>query len=686
MAVSSAEKFIQRRIDMSTREKHSVISVSPAAALVAVGVVYGDIGTSPMYVMKSIVAGNGGLQNVDPHLVLGALSLVIWTLTLLTTVKYVLIAMQADNHGEGGIFSLYNIVRRYGKPLVALAMIGGAALLADGVLTPAVTVTTAVEGLRSIPAFAALLGTGQGRIIQITLVILAILFLIQRAGTSSIGKAFGPIMAVWFLFLGGMGFYRILGDWTVLQALNPMLALEILVSPYNKMGFFILGSVFLATTGAEALYSDMGHVGKGNIYVSWPLIKICLILNYLGQGAWLIQNVQNTGLYSINDMNPFFEMIPSQLRFLAVLLSTLAAIIASQALITGAFTLVSEACKLDLMPHMQIVYPSRTMGQLYIPLVNTCLWLGCSLLVLYFRSSHRMEAAYGLAITVTMLMTTILLFVFLYCRKKKKVFSFCFLVLFGGLEFVFLFSSLTKFVDGGYVAVALAAVLLLIMYIWYRGTQIEDTQAVYLNVKDYAERLGQLRLDEKIPLFSHNLIYLTKSEKQDTVERDILYSILEKGPKRALAYWFISIRVEDVPYKKEYEVESFGTDYIFRINLSLGFKENQRINVYLRQIVQELMENGELPLQKQRYAVETPGEVGNFRFAIIRKRVVPESDLCTADQRILNAKYAIRHVAGSPDRWYGLENSILAVEYLPLFVKMKASTPIHRKRGAALDE
>ena len=667
---------------MQQIQKHTAITISAAAALVAIGVVYGDIGTSPMYVMKSIMAGNGGLAAMNSQLVLGSLSLIIWTLTLLTTVKYVLVAMQADNHGESGIFSLYSILRRNGKYLVFFAMIGGAALLADGVLTPAVTVTTAIEGLRSIPALDALLGVGQGRIVQITLLIIAVLFLIQRAGTSSIGKAFGPVMMVWFLFLGGLGIYRMGMDLSVLQALNPLLALHVLVGPYNKMGIFILGSVFLATTGAEALYSDMGHVGKGNIYISWPLVKICLILNYLGQGAWLIQHQNDASLYELEDLNPFFQMMPQGIRPVAVLLSTLAAIIASQALITGAFTMVAEACKLDLLPHMQVIYPSHTMGQLYIPLVNSCLWVGCSLLVLYFQSSHRMEAAYGLAITVTMLMTTLLLFVFLKTIKKKTVTAYCFLVLFGGLELMFLFSSLTKFLDGGYVAVTLAALLLAVMYIWHRGTQVEESQAIYLSVDKYKETLKRLRGDETVPCFADNLVYLTKSRYCNFVERDILYSILEKGPKRAKAYWFVNIHVEDVPYKKEYSVESFGTDYIFRVQLNLGFKENQRVNVYLRQIVQELMRSGELPHQQQNYAVQTPGIVGSFRFCIIRKRVVPESELSVSDQNILTAKYAIRHVAGSPARWYGLENSVLAVEYLPLFVKMKANAPLLRKKAA----
>lgn len=664
---------------MKTLKNHGEIPISAAAALVAIGVVYGDIGTSPMYVMKSIMAGNGGLSSMGVELVLGSLSLVIWTVILLTTVKYVMVAMQADNHGEGGIFSLYSIVRRYRKNLIAFAMIGGAALLADGVLTPAVTVTTAIEGLRSIPTFDALLQDGQARIVQITLLIIAVLFLIQRAGTSSIGKAFGPIMMVWFLFLAGMGIYNMSGNLTVLQALNPALALKVLVGPYNKMGFFILGSVFLATTGAEALYSDMGHVGKGNIYISWPFVKVCLILNYLGQGAWLIENQSNKALYYLEDLNPFFQMIPQDMRPIAVLLSTAAAIIASQALITGAFTLVAEACKLDLMPHMQIIYPAKTKGQLYIPLVNTCLWVGCSVLVLYFQSSQRMEAAYGLAITVTMLMTTILLFVYLRQQKKRGMLAYLFLVLFGGLESMFLLSSLTKFVEGGYVAVGLAAVLLAVMFIWYRGTQVEESQAIYLNVEKYADILAQLRDDESLPMFTDNLVYLTKSRYRNFVERDIMYSILERDPKRAKAYWFISINVQDVPYKREYEVESFGTNYIFRVQLNLGFKENQRVNIYLRQIVQDLIQAGELPHQQQRYAVQTPGIVGGFKFCIIRKRVVPESDILAADRGILTAKYAIRHVAGSPARWYGLENSLLAVEYLPLFVKMKATEPLTRK-------
>ena len=423
-------------------KKSTEIPVSLGAAIVALGVVYGDIGTSPMYVMKSIIAGNGGLNTIDDNLILGALSLVIWTVTLLTTVKYVLIALKADNHGEGGIFSLYSLIKKYKAWLIVPAMVGGAALLADGILTPAVTVTTAIEGLRSLPLVYRFLGDEQGRIVMITLAIIALLFFVQRAGTKSIGKSFGPVMSVWFLFLAVSGIANMAGNWEILRAFNPLRGAAILFSPNNQAGVMILGSVFLATTGAEALYSDIGHVGRGNVYASWPFVKVCLILNYLGQGAWLMANKGNTALGTLPDLNPFFQMLPDNIRIFGVLLSTLAAVIASQALITGTFTLVSEAISLDLMPHMRITYPSETKGQLYIPLVNLIMWLACSGVILYFRSSARLESAYGLAITLTMLMTTLLLFMYLRCMKGLKILPFIFLVFFGGMEGIFFLSSL----------------------------------------------------------------------------------------------------------------------------------------------------------------------------------------------------------------------------------------------------
>ena len=634
--------------------------------LVTIGIVYGDIGTSPMYVMKSILEGNGGIASVDSQFIIGSLSLVIWTITLLTTIKYVLIAMKADNHGEGGIFSLYSLVRNYGKWLIVPAMLGGAALLADGVLTPAVTVTTAVEGLRSIESMDRFLGSGQWKVVVITLIIITALFSVQHAGTSRIGKAFGPVMLLWFSFLGITGLSHIVALPVVLKAFNPIYAVRVLLSPANKLGFMILGSVFLATTGAEALYSDMGHVGKASIYFSWPFVKLCLILNYLGQGAWIIQNHTKGALFSIEDLNPFFLMLPEILRPFAVILGAAAAVIASQALITGSYTLVSEAILLDLLPHLEIRYPSDTKGQLYIGLVNSVLWIGCSLVVLYFRSGARMESAYGLAITVTMLMTTVLLCVYLHRLRKKALLAYLMLLVFGGIETVFFISSLSKFMHGGYVTVFLTLLLLALEAIWYRGTQLERKFATRLRIRDHIDSLGMLHSDETIPLLAHNLVYLEGSNDPEVIDRDLLYSILDKDTKRAQAYWFVSVHVLNEPSTMNYELETYGTDYIFRIRLNLGFKCPQRVNVYLRQIVQDLQASGELPNQDKRYSIYGKSTVGTFKFCIIHKSVTTKTELSSMDEFILNAKYAIRKAAGSRERWYGLDTSSLIIENVPL--------------------
>ena len=642
--------------------------VSFGMFLVTIGIVYGDIGTSPLYVMKSILKGNGGIAHVNEDFILGALSLIIWTITLLTTVKYVLIAMRADNNGEGGIFSLYALVKKVAPWLIFPAMIGGAALLADGVLTPAVTVTTAVEGLRSIPAMNRFLGSGQARVVLITLVIISTLFAVQWAGTSKIGKAFGPVMLVWFLFLGATGAMNIFSMPQVLWAFNPAHAVELLVSPYNKLGFMILGSVFLAATGAEALYSDMGHVGRESIYISWPLVKICLILNYLGQGAWLLSSRGDAALASLESLNPFFLMLPGALRPVAVILSALAAVIASQALITGSYTLVSEAIRLDLMPHLKVQYPAETKGQIYIDTVNKILWVGCTFIVLLFRSSARMESAYGLAITVTMLMTTLLLFVYLSRVRGKKALAWGVLIVFGAIETVFFLSSLSKFAHGGYVAVIMALLLLSIMIIWHRGTQLEQKYSVRLKLGDYTENLAALRGDSALPELTQNLVYIGSSDDMETIDRNTLYSILDKDPKRARAYWFLSVHVLDEPNAMNYQVETFGTDYIFRVKLNLGFKNDQRVNIYLRQIVRDLLESGELPPQERKYSIYGPSQVGSFKFLMLRRAVPLMSELSRTDEIILNLKYAVRRAAGSVIQWYGLDTSSVIVEQAPLVI------------------
>ena len=662
------------------KAKSAGIPLSAAMILVTLGVVYGDIGTSPMYTLKAIIAGNGGLATMSEDVVLGALSLIIWTLTLITTVKYVLVAMKADNHNEGGIFALFSLVKRCGRWLIIPAMIGGAALLADGILTPAVTVTTAIEGLRTVDFFYGVIGDNQHIVVAIVICILCVLFFLQKAGTSKIGKAFGPIMTLWFLFLAVAGLPHIFENFGVLRALNPVRGVMFLFDGnLNAAGVMVLGNVFLCTTGAEALYSDMGHVGKPNIYATWPFVKVCLILNYLGQGAWILASNGSADLAAIPDLNPFFQMLPEQIRVFAVVLSTFAAIIASQALITGSFSIVSEAVRLDLMPHMRINYPSETKGQIYIPMVNNVMWVACICVVLLFQTSAHMEAAYGLAITVTMLMTTVLLFTYLSRICHKPALAVPFAVFFGAIEFMFFFSSLTKFFHGGYVTVVIAAAIFLVMYVWRRGTAIERTQTLYLPISKYLDQIFDLSHDEDYPLLADNLVFLTNDSSFDKLDRDILYSILDKQPKRARAYYFLNVQVTEEPFTHEYIVEDFGTDFLFKIQLRLGFKVNQRVNTYLYQIVSGLVERGQLAPQEHKYSIYLePSVVGDFRFCLIRKTLSPETEISGINRRCMEIKYFIRSLCGTPARWYGLENSSLIYEYVPLFSRTKRQHKLTR--------
>lgn len=676
------------RVRKPHKGTHKSIPLSAAMMLITLGIVYGDIGTSPMYTLKAIMCGNGGLNSMSTDTVLGALSLIIWTLTLITTVKYLFIAMSADNHNEGGIFALYALVKRYGKWLIIPAMIGGAALLADGILTPAVTITTAIEGLRTIPFIHAIIGDKQSIVIFITITIICVLFFVQRSGTSSIGKAFGPIMTLWFLFLGISGLLNMSADFTVLRALNPFRGIMFLFNnQINAAGLMVLGNVFLCTTGAEALYSDMGHVGRVNIFATWPFVKACLIFNYLGQGAWILTHNNSLSLAMVDDLNPFFQMIPTELRAFAVILSTFAAIIASQALITGSYSIISEAIRLNLMPHMKINYPSMNKGQIYIPLVNNIMWIGCISIVALFQTSNHMEAAYGLAITATMLMTTILLYTYIADVRHKQVPAIIFAVFFGAIEAMFFFSSLTKFFHGGYFTVIMAAAMFAVMYIWRRATAVERTQIVFLPVAKYIDQLRRLRRDREVPFIADNLVFLSNDSSFDRLDRDILYSILDKRPKRAKAYWFVNINVTNEPYTSEYLIENFGTNFVFKVQLRLGFRVNQRINTYLYQIVSDLVESNQLHPQHHKYSIyREDSNVGDFRFCLLRKVLSPETDISGINRVVVEAKYMIRRMCGSPVKWYGLENSSIVFEYVPLFTRAKQQhrlTRITRPQGAA---
>ncbi|MDR3598697.1 KUP/HAK/KT family potassium transporter [Clostridium sp.] len=666
-------------IKHNTIPKHTDISkLTLSGIIVALGVVYGDIGTSPLYVMQSILEGNGGLKNVSEEFILGALSLIFWTITLLTTVKYVLITLNADNNGEGGIFSLFTLVRHRAKWLIIPAMIGGSALLADGMLTPAVSITSAVEGLELIPSFNATFGTNQNSIIIIVIAIIGILFFIQHFGTDLIGKLFGPVMIIWFFTLALFGIIGLSYDWTLLRALSPHYGIKILFSNENKLGFFILGSVFLATTGAEALYSDLGHVGKNNIYGSWPFVKLCLILNYFGQGAWILWAKKNSVFLRGEGLNPFFQLIPHSFLLFGIIISTLATIIASQALISGSFTLVSEAIKLNLFPRLHTMYPSSSKGQLYMPSVNTTLGIVCIGIVLYFRSSARMEAAYGLSITVTMLMTTILLFNYLLKKKTPFPIALAMLIFFCIIETSFFIANIVKFMHGGFIAALIALAILSVMYIWIKGYYIKMRLLENVPIEDYKEQLNLLRQDTDRPKYTTNLVCLTSSDKPKEIERKIMYSILDKMPKKADVYWFVNIAVTDEPYLAEYSADTFGTSYIVKVQIKLGFRVEQKLNVFLRQISTELVESGEIQIQSRNYTTLPDRKVGDFRFLLILEQLSYESRLNFWEEFILKAKLHIKRYTVTPEKWFGLENSDVDVENVPLFVGVNNNIKLKR--------
>ncbi len=651
--------------------KSSHNKMTLAGILVALGVVYGDIGTSPMYTMSSLVAGNGGLQNISTDFILGSISLIFWTLTIITTTKYVLIALRADNNGEGGIFALYTLVRKKAKWLLIPAMIGGATFLSDGMMTPAVTVTTAIEGLKGLNINNHVLITNQKTVVLVTIIILSCLFFIQRFGTEALGKAFGPIMLLWFTSLAVAGLYRLAGDWSFLRALNPYYAFQTLISPANKNGIFILGSIFLATTGAEALYSDMGHVGRNNIYGSWPYVKICLLINYLGQGVWLNQVKDLVSYQNMDTLNPFFEMVPAPFRLAMTIIATLAAIIASQALISGSYTLVSEATKLKLLPRLRMIYPTNFKGQLYIPAVNNIIWVLCIAIVIYFQNSERMAGAYGLVITITMLMTTILLNAWLLTTKHNRFLSELIIVFFLAIETIFLISNSVKFFEGGYVTFTIACILIMIMIIWQYGELLKNDNTFhreYVSLLAYKRQLKKLSEDDTLPLYTTNLVYLTKIHEGYKVKKDILYSILDKRPKRAKVYWFVTVNVTDNPYTTEYSVDTFGTDYMVNVQLYLGFRMEQKVNFFLRQIVNEMMIKGELPRQPQTYTTIPDRNVGDFSFVLIQEVLSPDTQLNNIKKSIIQARLWLQRYTVTPAIWFGLSYSDVVMERVPLIL------------------
>lgn len=638
---------------MEKEQQHSHHRLSVGGLLIALGIIYGDIGTSPLYVMKAIILSGGNV--INPELVYGGVSCVFWTITLQTTLKYVLLTLQADNKGEGGIFSLYTLVRRKSWWLVIPAIIGGSALLADGIITPPISVSSAIEGLRIIAPHIPT--------VPIIITILTLLFIAQSFGTQLVGKAFGPIMFLWFAMLAVLGVGNILLHPEILKAVNPYYAYRLLVQ--YPGGFWLLGAVFLCTTGAEALYSDLGHCGRQNIRISWIFVKTCLLLNYFGQGAWLTQHFGQA--LSERD-NPFYSVMPDWFLLIGITIATLAAIIASQALITGSFTLIGEAMRLNLWPKVRVRYPTDVIGQIFVPSVNRLLWVGCVAVVLYFRESTNMEAAYGLAITVTMLATTILMGYYLYLRKFSFIIIALFLGVYLTIELSFLVANLIKFPHGGWVSVAIGAALIAVMYTWIRAFYIKRQLTDEVKLDQYIEPLKELSQDDTIPKYSTHLIYMSGADRKNYIESKIIYSIFQKRPKRADIFWFIHVDTTDEPYTREYRVKHIAKNDIIRVDFRLGFRVEQRINLYFRKVVENLVQNKEVDITSRYVSLNKQNIIGDFRFVVLEKYLSLENDLPWKEKIIMQAYYYIKDFTPSEDQWFGLETSSVKIEKVPLVI------------------
>jgi KUP system potassium uptake protein len=643
--------------------KKNLNKVTAPGLLIALGIIYGDIGTSPLYVFNAIIKD----KLIDDILIIGSLSCIIWTITLQTTLKYVIMVLRADNRGEGGTFALYALVRRRYKWLVYPAMIGGAALLADGIITPPISITSAIEGLREMPF---LEDIQTNTIVIIVLIIIAFFFFMQQFGTASIGKMFGPVMFVWFSMLAVLGAAHFMDDLSIFKAFNPYYAINFL-SIYPS-GFWLLGAIFLCTTGAEALYSDLGHCGRGNIRISWIFVKSCLLINYIGQGANLLAH--RKGLTITDEVkaqlqiNAFYDLMPEWFVLVGVAIATVAAIIASQAMISGSFTLISEAMRLNLWPKLKIKYPSDERGQLYIPGINTMMFIGCVGVVLYFQTSSKMEAAYGLAIIITMLATTILYANYMVMHRVKPWLIYVFLIVYATIEISFLIALLLKFTHGGYITLIVAIFMFAMMYLWYRARKIKNRYIEFVRLEQYLPMLQELSNDNSIAKYATHLVYLTSADNPKEIEHKIIYSILNRKPKRADIYWFVHVDTQDDPFTSEYSVDVIIPNEVVRVEFRLGFRMEPHINLMFRNVIENMVANREVNITSRYESLQRNNVVGDFQFIVMEKFLSRDNELPFFEKLIMKLHFWIKDKSLNEERGFGLEQSNVTVEKFPLIV------------------
>ncbi len=647
-------------------ETEHVNKVTTASLLVALGIIYGDLGTSPLYTLRGVVIG----RELNEILLLGSVSLIFWTLTFQTTFKYIILTLMADNDGEGGIFSLYALVRRYGKKLVFITIIGATALLADGIITPPISVASAIEGLTIIK------GLEHIHTVPIVIIILTLLFLFQRFGTQKIGKAFGPIMTIWFLMIFIVGVVSIIQYPAVIKALNPYYG-YLLLTKYPH-GFWLLGSIFLCATGAEALYSDLGHCGIKNIRITWIYVKISLVASYLGQAAWLLKQNSLEDKF-LTDINPFFQMMPSWFLFPSIIIATVATIIASQALISGAFTLISEGMSLNFWPRVTIKQTSNFKGQIYIPSINIILWAGCIFMVIYFKTSTHMEAAFGFSVNIAMLMTTILLFYFLRFKKKWGLaLTYAIIGIFIFIEISFLIVNVIK-IEQRWVFLFFDLSFLITMYVCYYARKINNQFMKSVNLNNYVDKIKELSHDESIPKIATHLIYLSKAKVETQVEDAVINSIFDKKPKRADVYWFMHIRRADEPYTLSYKVIEISDDKVIKVTIKIGFRIQPRTEMFFKRIVQDLVLNKELNLHIRPDGSTKYNPNPDFKFIIIEKFLSVENEFSIRNAFLLESYFLINRFSLSDEKAFGLDISDVIIEQVPLIYQPVTSYSLQRE-------
>lgn len=635
--------------------------LSVAGALATLGIIFGSIGTSPLYTIKAIINGTPG--NLNQLLIYGGLSCIFWTLTLSATVKYVLISLKADNKGEGGIFALFTLIKSRGSWAALLTMIGGAAFLADGIITPAITLTSSIEGFRlSNPAIP---------VIPVVLLIIGLLFFVQQFGANIIGKTLGPVMAIWFAVLAVLGFSQIIKYPDVLQALNPVYAYRF-INEYPG-GFMLLGAVFLCITGAEMIYTSLGSSGIKNIRISWPFVKTALILNYFGQGAWVMMNIR-----SAEDVNPFFAIMPTWFLIPGIIISIAASIIASQSIITGSFNMFGEAVSLNLWPKIRVLHPTIVRENIYLPFVNWFLWIACSLTVLIFKESSGMTMAYGLAINITELVTTLLLAYYLLQKGLNHRLVLLLLMAYLFIEGSFLFANLYKFRSGGWFTLLITSVFFLVMFGWYFGRKLKNRYITFADLDKYLDLFSDLSKDESVPLFATNLVYIIRANRDDQVESKVIYSIFHKQPKRAKTYWFLHVDRVDEPNRFDYTVKQIIPGILIRVDFRIGFKVDPKINLYFREVLEDMVKAGEISIESSYDSLRKHGFQGDFKFILIDRIMLRDVKLSGSENFILTLHLIVRQIGQPDEKALHLDATSTIVEEVPIIIDQPVSKRIMR--------